>query len=95
MNKVLEAVSFEKGECIFREGDAGARAYIIESGRVEVSVRRQGRALVLAELGEGELLGEMALLETHSAPHRWQTCANFPALRFWDWWLAIWAPPDF
>ena len=53
LNKVLEAVSFEKG----------ARAYIIESGRVEVSVRRQGRALVLAELGEGELLGEMALLD--------------------------------
>ncbi len=63
MNKVLETVGFRKGECIFREGDAGARAYIIESGLVEVAVRRQGRALVLAELGEGELLGEMALLD--------------------------------
>ena len=62
-NKVLETVGFRKGECIFREGDAGARAYIIESGLVEVAVRRQGRALVLAELGEGELLGEMALLD--------------------------------
>jgi EAL domain-containing protein (putative c-di-GMP-specific phosphodiesterase class I)/CRP-like cAMP-binding protein len=63
LNKVLETVSFQTGECIFREGDAGARAYIIESGRVEVSVRRHGRALVVAELGEGELLGEMALLD--------------------------------
>ena len=63
LNKVLETVGFRKGECIFREGDAGARAYIIESGLVEVAVRRQGRALVLAELGEGELLGEMALLD--------------------------------
>jgi CRP-like cAMP-binding protein len=58
----LEPVRFRQGETILREGAPGDEMYFVESGRVQV-VRGQGsRARVLAELGAGDLFGEMALL---------------------------------
>ncbi|MDX1593132.1 MAG: EAL domain-containing protein [Gammaproteobacteria bacterium] len=51
------------GSVLFREGEPGEAAYIIEQGRVEVSLRRNGHDVVVAELGPGDLLGEMALLD--------------------------------
>jgi len=47
---------------LFREGEAGDSAYIIESGRVEISLLRDGHKVVIAELGPGDLFGEMALV---------------------------------
>ncbi len=47
---------------LFREGEAGDTAYIVESGRVEISLLREGRKVVVAELGPGSLVGEMALI---------------------------------
>lgn len=52
-----------KGDIIFREGDAADCAYIIESGRVEISVEREGKPIVLGELVSGEILGEMAMID--------------------------------
>jgi CRP-like cAMP-binding protein len=58
----LKPVRFRQGEVIIREGDPGQEMYFIESGRVQV-VRGAGpQALLLAELGAGDLFGEMALL---------------------------------
>jgi CRP-like cAMP-binding protein len=58
----LKPVRYRQGEVIIREGDAGQEMYFIESGRVRV-VRGTGpQALLLAELGAGDLFGEMALL---------------------------------
>ncbi|HSH40685.1 MAG TPA: EAL domain-containing protein [Arenicellales bacterium] len=51
------------GEIIFREGEAADCAYVIEAGRIEVSVSRQDGAVVLGELGPGEILGEMAVID--------------------------------
>ncbi len=51
------------GEIIFREGDLADFAYIIENGRVQISVERDGRSVALAELGSGEILGEMAVID--------------------------------
>ncbi|HEY5789689.1 MAG TPA: EAL domain-containing protein [Gammaproteobacteria bacterium] len=53
---------FESLARVFREGEAGDSAYIIESGRVEISLLRDGTKVVLAELGPGDLFGEMALI---------------------------------
>jgi EAL domain-containing protein (putative c-di-GMP-specific phosphodiesterase class I) len=51
---------------LFREGEAGDCAYIIESGRVEISLLRDGHKVVIAELGPGDLVGEMALISDHA-----------------------------
>ncbi|GAA1055933.1 hypothetical protein GCM10017608_14100 [Agromyces luteolus] len=54
----LEPVAVPSGAKVFAQGDVGDRYYVIESG--EVDVVRDGR--VVAELGEGEGFGEIALL---------------------------------
>ena len=54
---------FPPGTCIFLEGDTGSHAYLIERGRVEISVTKVGREMVIALLGPGELFGEMALID--------------------------------
>ena len=53
---------FEAGAQIFREGESGSLAYIIERGEVEISSLIKGSATPLARLREGELFGEMALI---------------------------------
>ncbi len=53
------------GECIFREGETGDRAYLIESGSVEISAKQHGAAQILSVLGEGDVFGEMTLIDGH------------------------------
>jgi EAL domain-containing protein (putative c-di-GMP-specific phosphodiesterase class I) len=62
MTEKLIAQRIEAHAELFREGEAGDSAYIIESGRVEISLRREGHKTVIAELGPGALFGEMALV---------------------------------
>jgi CRP-like cAMP-binding protein len=51
------------GRPIFEQGAASFQAYYIEEGRVEVTVRDGGHIIKLAELGPGEIFGEMGVLE--------------------------------
>lgn len=53
---------FAGGELVIREGDQADCAYIIESGRVRVSRQASAGSVVLAELGPGELVGEMGII---------------------------------
>jgi EAL domain-containing protein (putative c-di-GMP-specific phosphodiesterase class I) len=55
--------SLDPGALVFREGEPGTCAYVIESGSVEVSALRGSAAVVLARLTAGDLFGEMALIE--------------------------------
>lgn len=55
---------FQIGETIFSEGDPGDWAYIIESGRVEVAVSVDGQPFPLRILTSGDVLGEMAVMDT-------------------------------
>lgn len=59
----MEKISFEAGQRMFREGDAGDLAYIIESGEVEISCRRDGKTIVIGIVRKGDMIGEMALLD--------------------------------
>lgn len=52
-----------KGAVVFQEGDFGPCAYLIERGRVEISIERNGEKVVLAERGAGEIFGEMAIID--------------------------------
>jgi diguanylate cyclase len=51
------------GDVLFREGERSDCAYLIEEGRLEVSVERDGTPHVLAEMRAGSLIGEMALID--------------------------------
>jgi CRP/FNR family cyclic AMP-dependent transcriptional regulator len=52
-----------KHELLFRQGDEGTALYIIQQGRIEISISRRMDKVTLAILGQGEFLGEMALLD--------------------------------
>lgn len=53
---------YYEDDVIIEQGDDAIRAYYIESGRVEVSVKENNKELKVAELGPGDIFGEMALI---------------------------------
>jgi EAL domain-containing protein (putative c-di-GMP-specific phosphodiesterase class I) len=53
----------KRGEALFSEGDHGDCAYVIETGQLEMFRGRKGRRKVLALLGPGEVIGEMAVID--------------------------------
>lgn len=55
--------SFKAGDIVFAEGDPPSGAFLIESGRIEISTLQWGELRVLSELGPGMLLGEMAVID--------------------------------
>lgn len=54
---------YKVGDIIFRQGDPGYCAYIIESGLVQISVKKDGEEFPIVVLGEGEIFGEMAIID--------------------------------
>lgn len=55
-------VHFEAGEVIFREGELGTEAYLLEEGRVRLIKKVRGLERSLMLLKPGDLFGESALL---------------------------------
>ena len=54
---------FPAGAFLFRQGEPGDVAYIIERGKIEIFNWVGDRELPIAHLGPGDLLGEMALVD--------------------------------
>ncbi len=55
---------FDSDKHIFSEGDQGLGSYYLLAGRVKVvASTMDSREIVLGELGEGEIFGEMALID--------------------------------
>lgn len=55
---------FRANEALFYEGDEGSHLYVIASGRVSISARStEGREVLVALLGPGEIIGELSLLD--------------------------------
>lgn len=49
---------------LFRQGDKGDAMYLIESGRVRISIRDDdSQELTLAELAQGDFFGEMSIID--------------------------------
>ncbi len=60
---------FRSGDPIFWEGDNGEYLYIVAEGRVKVSkVSFQGKEVIIAFFGPGEMFGEVALFEGRVYP---------------------------
>ena len=59
----FEREVFDGGQQIFKSGDAGDCAYLIEEGMVEVLVLKQGEEHRIRLIGKGELFGEISLID--------------------------------
>lgn len=59
----LQRLLLGPGEILFEQGDSGNEAYVIDAGTIRIAVTKDGNEQVLATVGRGELLGEMALLD--------------------------------
>jgi CRP-like cAMP-binding protein len=57
-----ERLTFEDGAVLFREGDRGDSAYLILTGKVDISVGSPNGDVVVASLGANNIVGEMSLL---------------------------------
>ncbi len=71
--KILDRRFIPAGQMVIEQGCIGNRAFIIESGKVEVFMKdKKGRVIKIADVGPGGIIGEMALIDgsTRSASIR-------------------------
>ncbi|MEJ2721630.1 MAG: cyclic nucleotide-binding domain-containing protein [bacterium] len=54
---------YRDGEVIVRQGDLGDCMYVIQEGRVEILVEKEGAEVQLRVAERGEIIGEMAVFE--------------------------------
>ncbi len=62
-DKTVDRRSFPVGEYIFRQGDRGTHAYVVQSGSVQIIHRSGEREKVLGQISQGGIFGEMALID--------------------------------
>lgn len=60
---LLEWVRVPAGEVLMRQGDVADAAYLVVAGRLRVLVEKDDERRVVAEVGRGELIGEMGLID--------------------------------
>lgn len=58
-----ERVNLTPGQRLFQEGEVGDRAYVLEVGQLEISKKVGSEEVVLATIGRGAIVGEMALID--------------------------------
>ena len=59
----LNRVIYDGGQQIFKDGDEGDCAYLIEEGVVEIFVMDQGKECRIGLMGKGEMFGEVSLID--------------------------------
>ncbi|MBI4306863.1 MAG: cyclic nucleotide-binding domain-containing protein [Chloroflexi bacterium] len=64
--EAVQSVRLSTGELLFSEGEPGDRAYVVREGQLEVFKTAAGRETTLSSRGPGDVIGEMAIIE--SAP---------------------------
>ncbi|MDH5189102.1 MAG: cyclic nucleotide-binding domain-containing protein [Rhodospirillaceae bacterium] len=62
-DNIIDRKTYPEGGIIFREGDTGTVAYIIQSGSVELFKGDENNKNVFATIGAGAIFGEMALID--------------------------------
>ena len=64
LRNLLSEQNVSRDTRLFRQGDQGNAMYLIESGRVRISIRDEDkRDVTLAELAQGDFFGEMSLID--------------------------------
>lgn len=65
--ELFESRLYRPGERVLSEGEPSDGLFVVLSGAVRVSKREQGETLALAELGPGQIFGEISLIQRRSA----------------------------
>lgn len=60
---ILQRQRHGPGDQIFKEGDEGRLAYVVEEGEVEIFMTKDGHEQVLGTVGKDGIFGEMALID--------------------------------
>ncbi|HEV2834150.1 MAG TPA: DUF1003 domain-containing protein, partial [Pyrinomonadaceae bacterium] len=64
LRNLLSEKTVPQNTRLFRQGDTGDAMYLIESGRVRISIRDDDKQEVtLAELAQGDFFGEMSIID--------------------------------
>src|SRR5690242_10564889 len=53
----------EKGHYLFRENDPSDAMFVIKGGKIAITKSKGASEIILAELGPGQMLGEMAFFD--------------------------------
>lgn len=66
LGEFLSIHDYDRTASVFRNGDPGDAMYLIDLGKVRISITdADGHVVTLAELGPGDFFGEMAMLDGH------------------------------
>lgn len=57
-----DRVSFDEGQTLFKQGDAGDAAYVVLSGSADVLVNSQSGEIKVATLEPNSIVGEIAII---------------------------------
>jgi CRP-like cAMP-binding protein len=60
---ICEQRQLQEGEILAEQGEAGNELFIVSTGLVEVTVRERTVPRVVVNLGTGQLIGEMSLVD--------------------------------
>jgi CRP/FNR family cyclic AMP-dependent transcriptional regulator len=64
LRELLTVEDISAGTQLFHKGDSGDAMYLIESGRIRISITDQdAEEVTLADLAQGDFFGEMALID--------------------------------
>jgi predicted acylesterase/phospholipase RssA len=63
IEKELDWVRLAAGDWLFREGDPADAAYLVAAGRLQIVSGEGAHEEFVAEIGRGEIVGEMAVIE--------------------------------
>ncbi|MBT3306486.1 MAG: cyclic nucleotide-binding domain-containing protein [Alphaproteobacteria bacterium] len=61
---IIQRTTYQAGDVIFKEGDEGNLAYVVQSGEVDIVKVVDGVETVLGNVGQGGMFGEMALIDS-------------------------------
>jgi CRP/FNR family transcriptional regulator, cyclic AMP receptor protein len=57
-------LAIKKGMSLFERGDAGGHMYVVQEGRIEISiVTEMGKKIVLNQIGPGHCVGEISMID--------------------------------
>jgi CRP-like cAMP-binding protein len=61
--QILDRVVLQPGEFLFKEGEPGERAYVIQEGKIDILKSTTDGEVVLGTIEKGGIFGEMALID--------------------------------